>query len=150
MRRLIAILGAAMLVAISCSSGTTGGSAAPASASEKPVVGGRLVEGQIGDPKTFQPVIATDSVSSNSWGQVYISLLRTNKDTGDLEPGLAEKFELSSDGLTLTYTLKDGLTWSDGKPFDGDDYKYTVEAVARSKKTVRKSTIQDIVGYADY
>lgn len=151
MRRLIAILGAAMLVAISCGPSQTGPSASgSAGASEKPVQGGRLVEGQIGDPKTFQPVIATDSVSSNSWGQVYISLLRTNKDTGDLEPGLAEKFEMSADSLTLTYTLKDGLVWSDGKPFDGDDYKYTVEAVARSKKTVRKTTIQDIVGYADY
>src|SRR5262249_16086082 len=32
----------------------------------------------------------------------------------------------------------------------GDDYKYTAEAVARSKKTVRKSTLQDIVGWKDY
>lgn len=152
MRRLVAILGAAMLVAISCGAPQTGPGASGSgpAASEKPVAGGRLVEGQIGDPKTFQPVISGDSVSSNSWGQLYISLLRSNKDTGDLEPGLADKFELSSDGLTLTYVLKDGLVWSDGKPFDGDDYKYTVEAVARSKKTVRKSTIQDIVGYADY
>ena len=140
-----------MLVAVSCGPAQTGpGASAAGSATEKPVAGGRLVEGQVGDPKTFQPVIATDSVSSNSWGQVYISLLRSNKDTGDLEPGLADKFSLSSDGLTLTYTLKDGLVWSDGQPFTGDDYKYTVEAVARSKKTVRKSTIQDVVGYADY
>ena len=138
-----------MLVAVSCGPAQTGpGASAAGSATEKPVAGGRLVEGQVGDPKTFQPVIATDSVSSNSWGQVYISLLRSNKDTGDLEPGLADKFALSSDGLTLTYTLKDGLVWSDGQPFTGDDYKYTVEAVARSKKTVRKSTIQDVVGYA--
>jgi peptide/nickel transport system substrate-binding protein len=66
-------------------------------------------------------------------------------------PGnLAEKFALSSDGLTLTYTLRDNLVWSDGTPFTGDDWKYTAEAVARSVKTVRKSTLQDIVGWADY
>lgn len=151
MRRLIAVLGAALLVAISCGPAQTGPGTSPSgAASEKPVQGGRIVEGQVGDPKTFQPVISSDSVSTNSWQQLYLSLLRSNKDTGDLEAGLAEKFELSSDGLTLTYTLRDGLVWSDGQPFTGDDYKYTVEAVARSKKTVRKSTIQDIVGYADY
>ena len=38
------------------------------------------------------------------------------------------------------------MTWSDGTPFTGDDFKATAEAVMRSKKTVRKSTFQDIVG----
>src|SRR6266542_6199342 len=152
MRRLVAVLGAAMLVAVSCTTGTTGGGASPSSAAatEKPVPGGRLVEGQIGDPKTFQPVIATDSVSSNSWGQVYVTLLRSNPQTGDLEANLAEKFDQSADGKTVTFTLRDGLVWSDGQPFTGDDYKYTVEAVARSKKTVRKSAFQDIDGAKDY
>jgi peptide/nickel transport system substrate-binding protein len=40
--------------------------------------------------------------------------------------------------------------WSNGDPFTGEDWKYTVEAVARSAKTVRKSTYQDIVGWQDY
>ena len=150
MRRLVAVLGAAMLVAMSCGPSESGPGTSPAAASDKPVPGGRLVEGQIGDPKTFQPVISTDSVSSNSWGQVYGTLLRSNKDNGDLEPALAEKWDVSADGKTVTFTLRDGLVWSDGQPFTGDDYKYTVEAIARSKKTVRKSTFQDIVGWADY
>ncbi|HEV8670584.1 MAG TPA: ABC transporter substrate-binding protein [Candidatus Limnocylindria bacterium] len=153
MRRLSAVLGAALLVAVSCGQTppSTGTSPSPAaSASETPQAGGRVVYGATGDPKTMQPVISTDTTSSFIWGWFYLGLTRANYKTGETEPSLAEKFELSKDGLTLTYTLRDNLVWSDGSPFTGEDYKYTVEAVARSVKTVRKSTFQDIVGWADY
>jgi len=154
MRRLSAVLGAALLVAVSCgqaptSTGTSPTPAASASA-EQPQAGGRIVFGATGDPKTMQPVIATDTQSRDIWDKVYLSLTRSNYKTGETEANLAQKFELSSDGLTLTYTLRDNLVWSDGTPFTGEDWKYTAEAVARSVKTVRKSTLQDIVGWADY
>jgi len=108
------------------------------------------VVGATGDPKTMQPVISTDTQSLGVWSWLYQGLTRTNYKTGETEANFAEKFQLSPDGLTLTYTLRDNLAWSDGTPFTGEDWKYTVEAVARSKKTVRKSTFQDIVGWADY
>lgn len=149
MKRFIALLGTLVLIA-ACG---PGGQTAPGGATtqeEKPVPGGRIVQSAISDVKTFQPVISTDTASSTGWGYVYLGLLRSNPDTGDLMPGLADKFTLSPDGLTVTYTLRDGLKWSDGQPFTMEDYKYTVEAVARSKKTVRKSTLQDIVGWKDY
>ena len=153
MRRFVSILGAVLLVATACGTQSPQGtqeSAAPSGAAEKPVPGGRVVEGTFSDIKTLQPVISTDTSSSGAWGNFYIGLLRSNPDTGDLEPGLAEKYDLSKDGMTVTYTLKSGVLWSDGQPFTGDDYKYTVEAVARSAKTVRKSTFQDIIGWKDY
>jgi len=153
MRRLVAVLGAAMLVAISCSPTTSTGPAASASAvaSEKPVEGGTIVVGSISDPKTMQPVIATDTASSDVWSQFYLSLTRANRETGETEGQLAvDAPKLSADGLTVTYTLRDGLVWSDGTPFTGEDYKYTVEAVMRSKKTVRKSAVNLIAGAVDY
>jgi peptide/nickel transport system substrate-binding protein len=138
------------LIATACTpTGQPSASATPAP-SEQAVAGGRVVIGATGDPKTLQPVISTDTQSSGVWQWIYVGLTRANYKTGVTEPNLAEKFELSSDGLTLTYTLRDNLVWSDGTPFTGDDYKYTVEAVARSKKTTRKSTYQDIVGWQDY
>ncbi len=154
MKRLIAISTAVLIVATACASQTAPTTSSPSptvAATEKPVAGGRMVISQVGDPKTFQPVISTDTVSSAAWDKVYLGLTRANKDTGETEGQLAKEApKLSADGLTLTYTLRDNLVWSDGTPFTGEDYKYTVEAVARSKLTVRKSTIQDIVGYADY
>jgi peptide/nickel transport system substrate-binding protein len=152
MRRIVSILGTAMLVAISCSSGTSTapGASASAASTEKPVPGGTIVVGSISDPKTLQPVIATDTASNGVWGEIYVGLTRVNRESGETEPFLAEKFEVSADGKTVTYTLRDGLVWSDGTPFTGDDYKYTVEAVMRSKKTVRKSQVDLITGAKDY
>lgn len=139
-----------MLVAVSCSSGSTGTASPAASATEKPVAGGSVVVGSISDPKTMQPVISTDTASSGVWQEFYLSLTRTNRETGETEPYLAEKYDVSSDGKTVTYTLRDNLVWSDGSPFTGEDYRYTVEAVMRSAKTVRKSQVNLIEGAQDY
>ncbi|MEM7445925.1 MAG: ABC transporter substrate-binding protein [Pseudomonadota bacterium] len=44
---------------------------------------------------------------------------------------LAETYEMSDDGLTFTFTLKDGLTWHDGEPITGDDVAWSIEAAAQ-------------------
>lgn len=155
MRRALTIIASLALVATAC--GPSGPTASdqqqtgqPTAAAQQPVRGGRIVQGSISDIKTLNPVIATDTASSDVWGWIYIGLVRNNPDTGDLEGTLAEKFVTSPDGKVLTYTLRPNLVWSDGQPFTGEDFKYTVEAVARSKKTVRKSQVQDILGFKDY
>lgn len=151
MRRFVSIVGVVLLVATACGAPSPSGQEPSASGgAEKPVPGGRLVVASISDIKTLQPIISTDGTSSDAWGLVYIGLTRTDPDTGDVIPGLAERFSLSPDGLTVTYTLRDGLQWSDGVPFTMEDYKYTVEATARSKRTVAKSTFQDVLGWKDY
>lgn len=157
MRRILSMLGAATIVATACGSQPPaatqtqpGQPAGATQAAAQPVRGGRVVIGSISDIKTLQPVIATDTASSEVWSQIYIGLLKTDPDTGDLAPDLAEKYEVSPDFKKVTYTLRQNLVWSDGTPFTGEDYKYTVEAVARSKKTVRKSQVNGITGFADY
>ncbi len=147
MRRPLAFFGVALLVAVSCTAQPSGPSQASA---EKPVPGGRIVIGSFSDLKTMQPVISKDSASTDRWGWLYIGLTRANPETGASEPYLAEKFVLSPDGLTLTYTLRDGLVWSDGSPFTGEDYKFTAEATVRSKQTARKDRFTNVVGAKDY
>jgi peptide/nickel transport system substrate-binding protein len=119
-------------------------------ASGTPVRGGQAVQPVANDITSLQPIIAFDSISGAAWGKFYLGLLRSNPDTGVLEPDLAEKFDVSADGLTGTFTLRDGLTWSDGVPFTGNDYKYTVEAIARSKKTFLTSLVRFVAGGTDY
>lgn len=49
---------------------------------------------------------------------------------GSLTPSkgqLAESYEMSSDGKTLTLVLRDGVTWHDGAPFTAEDVKFTIE-----------------------
>ncbi len=60
------------------------------------------------------------------WTLQYATL--TDKAAADFEtiPGLAESWEASDDGLTYTYTLRDGLEWSDGEPLTADDIAWTI------------------------
>lgn len=149
MRRFIALAGVVVLVAASCT-GTTAPSPSGSADAGKPVAGGRIVAASVDDVKTLNPVLSSDVPSSNAWTLIYLPLTRANPDNAQIEPFLAQKFELSPDGLTMTFTLRDGVVWSDGVPFTGDDYKYTAEAVMRSKRTVRKGTFENVVGAKDY
>ncbi|HLY22808.1 MAG TPA: ABC transporter substrate-binding protein [bacterium] len=49
------------------------------------------------------------------------------------EADLAERWEVSKDGLTWTFHLKSGVRWHDGHPFTADDVKYTIDAYADPK-----------------
>lgn len=55
------------------------------------------------------------------FGYIYDPLIRENGVTGELEPGLAESWEVSEDGQTITITLREGLKWSDGEKMTADD-----------------------------
>src|SRR5439155_671021 len=124
-------------------------SAAPA-ATETPKRGGQLVLGLSADITTLQPILSIDANSDNVLSLIYAPMLTLDPATGALAPGLAERFVASSDGKRITYTMRSGLVWSDGSPLNGEDYAYTVQAIARSKKTNAKSYFQDIVGWDDY
>ncbi len=144
-RALVALCIVPLVVASCTSTGpgdTTGGG--------QPAGGGRIVAAETSDIKTLNPVLSSDVPSSTAWTLVYVPLTQANSDNAQIEPFLAEKFGLSQDGLTLTYALRDGLVWSDGVPFTGEDYKYTAEAVMRSKRTVRKNAFDNVVGAKDY
>ena len=55
-------------------------------------------------------------------------MLRRNK-KGELKPDLAEKVEVSDDGLTYTATLRDNLKWSDGSDLTAEDFVYTWQRI---------------------
>jgi peptide/nickel transport system substrate-binding protein len=151
MRRLVAVLGTAMLVAVSCSSsGTPGGGASPsAAATEKPQQGGRVVEATISDIATMQPVLVNDTASGRITGLIYDPILQVDYKTGEPKPRLASA-TVSSDSLKYTFEMNAKAVWSDGKPVIADDWLTGLKAVGKSKKTVRKSTFKDVVGFTDY
>jgi ABC-type transport system substrate-binding protein len=152
-RVLVAVFAASMLVATACSPGTTtapsGTPAASSSATAKPDQGGRIIEGWISDLATIQPVLTNDTTSGRAWGLVYDGILQVDPKTGEPKPRMAT-FSVSSDGLTYTFEMNAKANWSDGKPVIAQDWLTGLQAVAKSAKTVRKSTFQDIVGFNDY
>ena len=83
--------------------------------------GGHLKVGQRAEPKTLNPVIATDAASREVIGRLNADLIEINRATQKTEPALAKSWNTSADGRTFTLQLRKGIRFSDGRPFDVDD-----------------------------
>src|SRR5579863_9569663 len=79
------------------------------------------------EPKTFNPLMAADDSSETVRYLTGGVLVRVNRMTQDLEPGLATSWKVSDGGKTITFQLRDGLRFSDGTPFSVDDVAYTIQ-----------------------
>ncbi len=85
----------------------------------------RLVQAVWGEPKTFNYLLSQESTSSDVLALMYEGLISIDLTTGEIVPALAESWEVSEDGKTIVYTLKDDLKWSDGEPLTVDDVVFT-------------------------
>lgn len=75
------------------------------------------------EPATLDPAKSTTLAESTTELAIFEGLTRLNKK--DLpEPAAAEKWTVSSDGLTYTFTLRKGLRWADGAPLTAHDFEY--------------------------
>jgi oligopeptide transport system substrate-binding protein len=76
---------------------------------------------------SFEPD-SLDPISGGAGYQEYQNLFEPLVDayakSGEIEPLAAESWTVSDDGLTITFTLRDGLKWSDGQPVVAEDYRY--------------------------
>jgi peptide/nickel transport system substrate-binding protein len=104
-----------------------------------PLRGGSLTEGILGTPRFVNPVLAFSPADQDLVNLIYSGLMRKGDD-GILVPDLAEKYEISPDGLTYTFTLRDNLSFQDGLPLTADDVIFTMntvkDALAKSPKKV--------------
>ena len=82
--------------------------------------GGTFVFGAPGDPAMFDPAFATDGESFRITRQLYDGLLTTKAGSADIEPALAEDYAVSDDGLEYTFTLREGVTFTDGTDFNAE------------------------------
>jgi peptide/nickel transport system substrate-binding protein len=87
--------------------------------------GGHLTIGQRAEPKTLNPVTATDAVSREVIGRLMGDLIEINRSSQQTEPALAKSWKISPDGRTFTLQLRKGIRFSDGHPFDADDVLFS-------------------------
>ncbi|HXC00586.1 MAG TPA: ABC transporter substrate-binding protein [Terriglobales bacterium] len=87
--------------------------------------GGHLTIGERAEPKTLNPVTATDAVSREVIGRLMGDLIEINRSTQQTEPALAKSWKISPDGRTFTLQLRKGIRFSDGHPFDADDVVFS-------------------------
>lgn len=86
-------------------------------------------QSSLGDPRTFNPILVTDSSSGEALSDIFESIVRTNELTTLPEPGLAESWEVAPDQKSIAFHLRRGLKWSDGAPFTAHDVAFTMKVM---------------------
>jgi len=120
------------VVLVACSRPDTPPSPVVPASSAVPATGDSLVEGTIGEASTLIPLLATDSSSHAVAGQIYNGLVKYDKNL-NIVGDLAESFDISKDGLTITFHLHHGVKWHDGAPLTSGDVLYTYQVTIDPK-----------------
>lgn len=137
-RALALILTAAMVLGLTAcggsSNGTTesagdGQTAGTEAEAEAAATGEKILSVQVGpDPETIDPALNSAVDGGNMLLHSFECLLAMDEN-GQLIPGQAESYEVSEDGLTWTFHLREGLKWSDGSDLNANDFVYSWKRV---------------------
>ena len=90
-----------------------------------------LVTSELNDPVTFNPVTSLDPHAV--LGLIHEGMITQNGETGELEPGIAESWEISDDQQRIVFTLRSDVQWSDGKPLTVDDVVFSFNEIYFNK-----------------
>ena len=94
---------------------------------EVPTVGGELREGEIGLPRTINPILAVSDIDRDMNALVYTGLMRY--ENGSFVTDIASSWSVSTDGLTYDFILKPDVTFQDKKPLTADDVAFTIKKI---------------------
>jgi len=77
--------------------------------------------------RVFNPLLAQDASRWPTQAGIYEPMIIHNTITGETLPWLASEYSYSDDNLQLTFTLRDGVLWSDGEALTAEDVKFTFD-----------------------
>ena len=97
-----------------------------------PAYGDIMVRGDIGDASNLIPLLASDKPSHDIAGLVYNGLVKYDKNM-NIVGDLAESWKISVSGLVITFHLRKGVKWHDGRPFTAADVLYTYQVTIDPK-----------------
>jgi peptide/nickel transport system substrate-binding protein len=141
----VLVLGLMTLLVVACNpaalqqppAADTGGSEAAAPASDTggaeaetesgPREGGTIIVGLQAEPTTLDSQQISDYNSHRAAYGIYDALLRFKEESTEVEPGLAESWEISEDGLVYTLKLRQGVKFHDGTDFNAEAAKFNLE-----------------------
>ena len=117
-------------------SAASGGGSTPASGGGQPVLGGKLsMSLSDQDVGNFDPIIPGDNMSIWTMLLIYDQTIRVAPDGQSIEPGLAEKWDISADGLTYTFHLR-AATFHDGTVLTAQDVQYCLTRAANDQQSI--------------
>lgn len=107
-----------------------------------------LVEGSIGDAKRLIPMLATDGASGDISGLIFNGLVKYDQQI-NLVGDLSQSFEVTPDCMTVTFHLRKGVKWHDGKDFTAEDVLFSYQKIIDPKIVTPYSsdfeTVQEVV-----
>lgn len=110
-----------------------------------PVPGGSVVFGMTQDLASLDPHPETDAGTRDVVFNLYEGLVKPASD-GSIVPAVASEYTISDDAKTLTFTLRDGITFHDGTPVTVEDVKYSIDRYAEIQgESSAFSMLSDVV-----
>jgi peptide/nickel transport system substrate-binding protein len=103
-----------------------GNQASAAPLAQEPAPGGTLIYARDGDADSLDPHKTTTTLSWQVQGQIFDTLVAFDAD-GNIVPNLAKSWEISDDGLEVTFVLQEGVTFHDGTPLNAEAVKFTFD-----------------------
>lgn len=95
-----------------------------------------------GEVSTIDPHLNTASAGSTYIHHAFEGLTRKDEDN-NIVGGMAESWDISDDGLTYTFKIREDAKWSDGTPLTADDFVYSFRRVADPTTGARYSTFME-------
>ncbi|MEZ4532248.1 MAG: ABC transporter substrate-binding protein [Thermomicrobiales bacterium] len=92
--------------------------------------------------KNFNPLNSADTSRWPTQGGIYEPMAIYSTPQGQLNPWLADSWEFSEDGLTLTFHMHPGVNWSDGTPLTAQDVKFTFDLLMSNEALVGTGAIR--------
>jgi peptide/nickel transport system substrate-binding protein len=97
-----------------------------------PAYGDIFIDASIGDVSTLMPPLISDAASASVASLIYNGLVKYDGDL-NLVGDLAKSWDISKDGLTITFHLRRGVKWQDGAPFTSKDVLFTYKVMVDPK-----------------
>ena len=95
-----------------------------------PASGGRYVEGVTHQPERINPLFASaNPTDADLSSLIFSGLVRLGPD-GMPQPDLAERWEITGNGQSYVFHLRNGVAWHDGEPFTAEDVMFTFDAIS--------------------
>lgn len=104
----------------------------------------RLVIAADSEPRQLNPAIVASNGVFFIASKVIEPLAEASYEAGGLKPLLATKWEGSEDGLSITFTLREGVKWHDGKPFTSEDVAFSALNVWKPLQNIGRSLFANL------
>ena len=157
MKKFVAVAMAGCLAASLAACGSTASSsaatdsAATAEEATEATATGTGFTVQLGpNPETLDPALNSAIDGANTIITIFEPLLLVDENN-EVVGGQAESWEVSEDGLTWTFTMRDGLKWSDGSDLTAKDFEYSFKRLAdpNTAAPYGQTVVGMIAGYAE-